>query len=101
MIRIKPSSLWQGNPVAGSRWTQEQLSVLATSGVSDPERCAVGTIERRARSNDENWTMPPPLVRTDLPCLAVTRDRKRGKLVTPAGATSWLDIVAWQAAARG
>ena len=92
---LAPSSIWNGTPVADSRWTFQQLHVLRAQG-GDPELCATGTIARRAKVHPEDWTRPAPIIRTELPCLAVTRDRKRAKLVTPAGATQWFDIVEWK-----
>jgi len=99
--RITPSSLWQGRAVDGSRWTAAQLAALRKEGVPDPERCPVGIISRRAAVNESDWTRPPPVIRTELPCLARSRDHRRGKLVLPAGAVQWHDITDWRAAARG
>jgi hypothetical protein len=90
---ITPSSLWQGNEVAGSRWTAEQLTVLSRAGIKDPENVATATVLRRPAYNQEDWTMPAQPVPHVVPRLAVTRDRRRAKVVTPAGATQWLDVV--------
>lgn len=99
--RVAPSSLWNGQPAPGSRWTAAQLDVLRRERVDDPERCATGTITQRAAVNEGDWTQPPPMKRIELPCLARTRDAARGKLVLPSGAVQWRDIVAWRAARRG
>ena len=89
---ITPSSLWQGSPVAGSRWTREQLGALAREGVQSPERVATAAIERRAKVHPENWTLPPPIERLVLPRLALNRAGTRAKVVLPAGAVQWIEV---------
>lgn len=90
---ITPSSIWQGTRAPSSRWTVEQLRKLAAEGVAEPERVATATITRTPRVNAENWTLPPQPVPYVLPRLAVTRTGRRAKVVTPAGAAVWLDVV--------
>ncbi len=89
---ITPSSLWQGTPHATSRWTVEQLAALMKEG-RDPVSVSTATVLRTPRVNAANWTMPPRPVSVVLPRLAITRDGRRAKIITPAGATQWLEIV--------
>lgn len=89
---ITPSSLWQGTLVEGSRWTREQLKVLAEVGITNPEHVAIATVLRTPRFNRENWTMPPRPVEHVVPRLAVTRDGRRAKIITPAGKVDWLEV---------
>ena len=89
---VTPSSLWQGTPHPTSRWTVEQLSALAKEG-RDPLYVSTATVLRTPRVNASNWTMPPKPVAYELPRLAITRDGRRAKIITPAGATQWLEIV--------
>ena len=89
-IYVTPSSLWQGNPAPGSRWTQEQLTVLAREGVANPEAVDTCVILRRDKSNAENWEMPPKAVEVTLPRLAKARTTGNCLVVTPAGAKEWM-----------
>ena len=87
-----PSSLWQDTPHPTSRWTVQQLSALMKEG-RDPVLVPTATILRRGRDTLANWPMPPKPVSLVLPRLAITRDGRRAKVITPAGATQWLEIV--------
>jgi len=89
---ITPSSLWQGTPHPTSRWTVEQIGTLMKEG-RDPVSVPTAAVLRRPRQNPDDWTMPPKAVELVLPRLAITRDARRAKIITPAGATQWLDIV--------
>lgn len=88
---IAPSSLWHGTPVEGSRWTYQQIQVLMKEG-RDPVLVPTATILLRPRVNPDDWTMPPKVEAIVLPRLAIARNGKRAKIITPAGATQWLDI---------
>jgi hypothetical protein len=88
---ITPSSQWQGDQVEGSRWTTGQIHALRQAG-RNPDTVATATVLRRPRVNAENWLMPPVPVRHVLPRLAITRDGRRAKVITPAGAVIWMEI---------
>jgi hypothetical protein len=88
--RVAPSrhDPWHGTRAQGSMWTAEQLATLERLNL-DPvrvKRCQVPLqVETRA-----NWTMPPDTVRILCPELARTRDKKRVKIITPAGDLAWV-----------
>ena len=87
---ITPSSLWQGTPQPGSRWTVEQTNVLMKAG-RDPAVVQTATVRRGYHRRPGDWMSTPVLL--TLPRLAISRDGKRAKIVTPAGAVQWMDIV--------
>ena len=88
---ITPSSLWQGDRAAGSRWTTGQIHALRQAG-RNPDTVATATVLRTPKVNPDNYLMPPVPVRHVLPRLAVTRDGRRAKVITPAGGVQWLEI---------
>lgn len=77
---------------AGSRWTRAQLAALGREGVEDAERCAVATISRPVPPHEDDWTLPPVRQRVAVPRLAVTRDRRRARVVIPNGLVCWTEI---------
>lgn len=86
-----PSSNWQGTEQDGSPWTVQQVSVLMKLG-KDPLIVRTATVLRAGEITHENWTMPTPKVRVELPCLAITKDGKRAKVVLPSGWTQWMEL---------
>lgn len=88
---VTPSSNWQGTAQAGSRWTVQQVAVLMERGL-DPVSPPTATIARRAKVNPDDWTMPPPVERIELPRLALSRDGKRAKVVLPSGWVDWMGV---------
>ena len=56
----------------------------------DPAVVSTATILRMPAPRPGDWvTRPVPVV---LPRLAISRDGKRAKIITPAGAVQWMDI---------
>jgi hypothetical protein len=86
---ITPSSLWQGTPVEGSRWTREQLDVLQKRGIH-PDTAATTTVKRTPKFNLDDWTRPPVPILVEVPHLANAKNG-RALVITPAGSTMWLD----------
>jgi hypothetical protein len=86
-----PSSNWQGTEQDGSRWTTQQVSVLMKMG-KDPLVVRTATILRAGEVDAVNWFMAPPKVEVVLPCLMVTKDGKRAKVVLPSGWTQWMEL---------
>jgi hypothetical protein len=86
-----PSSNWQGTEQDGSRWTVQQVSVLMKLG-KDPLVVRTATVLRNGETTQANWTMPPPKVRVELPCLAIRKDGKQAKVILPSGFTQWMEL---------
>lgn len=83
-----------GNGVAepGSRWTRQQLAALTREGLQNTERCAVAVVSQLEAAHEEDWTLPPLRRRVTLPRLAITRDGRRAKVITLAGAVTWTEV---------
>lgn len=89
--RVAPSNIspWEGTPVNGSPWTQQQLQVLATDrgGRTDfPSRPVKLQMPAPTLSSP-----PPEPYFVDCPIIARTRSGKRVLIVTPRGHKIWVN----------
>jgi len=87
--RVAPSkvNIWEGTPVEGSRWTVEQLRVLAEER---PDRKDFDCYPVELKYEQSIWEPPPAPVTIQCPIIARTSNEKRVKIVTPRGFLKWV-----------